>query len=241
VQKPCEGFQTALDLSMGNLCKAVVQFETAGTEAKMEIIINPKVAYLLIFTGVMLLLVMFNDTTYSLPKVGAMAFCILAGIAEFFILNGNPWAFLIVVLSPLPYFIAMRQERLHSPLFLFTIFMLSIGSAYLFVDEKGRPLASLGLAGMVSVFGGLFVWLTVQRRRTAVKAPLIGDTLVGLTGEVWVAIEPSSPGSVRIEGELWRARSKETLPAGILVRVIRQDGITVTVKKIENIKSIIQK
>jgi membrane-bound serine protease (ClpP class) len=212
-----------------------------GSEAKMEIIINPKVAYLLIFAGVMLLLIMFNDTKYSLPKVGAMAFCILAGIAEFIILDGNPWAFLIVVLSPLPYFIAMRQERLHSPLFLFTIFMLTIGSAYLFADENHPPLANLGPVGMVSVFGGLLIWLTIARRRTAGKAPLIGDTLVGMTGEVWIAIEPFSFGSVRIEGELWQARSKERLRAGTLVRVIRQDGITLTVKKIENIKSSIEK
>ena len=203
----------------------------------MDILINPTVAYLLIFTGVMLLLIMFNDTKYSWPKVGAMAVCILGGTAEFFILDGNPWAFLVVVLSPLPYFIAMRQERLHSPLFLFTIFMLSIGSAYLFVDENGRPLASLGPVGMISVFGGLFIWLTVARRRTEVKAPFIGDTLVGMTGEVWIAIEPFSPGSVRIEGELWRASSKEMIPAGTLVRVIRQDGITLTVKKVENLPS----
>ena len=201
----------------------------------MEFIINPTVAYLLIFTGVMLLLIMFNDTKNSLPKVVAMAFCFLAGIAEFFILDGNPWGFLIVVLSPLPYFIAMRQERLHSPLYMLTIFMLSIGSAYLFVDEKGRPLASLGIAGMVSVFGGLFVWLLIQRRRNPDTAPLIGETLVGMTGVVWIAIEPFTPGSVKIEGELWRADSKEMIPAGTLVRVIRQNGITVTVKKIANL------
>ena len=206
----------------------------------MEIIINPKVAYLLIFTGVILLLIMFNDTKQSLPKVSAMAFCTLAGTAEFFILNGNPWAFLIVVLSPLPYFIAMRQERFHSLLFVVTIFMLSIGSAYLFVDENGQPLANLGLAGMISVFGGLFVWFLVAHRQTAQtagKAPFIGDTLVGMTGEVWVAIEPSAPGSVRIEGNLWRAKSKEMIPAGTLVRVIRQNGITLTVKKVENLPS----
>jgi len=207
----------------------------------MEIIINPKVAYLLIFTGVMLLLIMFNDTKYSWPKAGAMAFCFLAGIAEFFTLDGNPWAFLVVVLSPLPYFIAVRQQRRHNPLFLLTIFILTIGSAYLFVDDIQRPLANLGPAGMVSVFGGLFIWLTVERRRTVGKAPLIGDTLVGMTGEVWVAIEPFSLGSVRIEGELWQARSKEMLPAGALVRVIRQEGVTLTVKKIENIKSSIEK
>ena len=207
----------------------------------MEIVINPKVAYLLIFTGVMLLLIMFNDTKYSLPKVVALAFCILAGIAEFLVLDGNAWAFLIVVLNPLPYFIAMRQGRLHSPLFLFTIFMLTIGSSYLFADENRRPLANLGLVGMLSIFGGLFIWLIIQRAQTAGQSQLIGDTLVGMTGEVWIAIEPFSIGSVRIDGELWQARSKETLPAGTLVRVIRQDGVTVTVSKIENIKSSIEK
>ena len=210
----------------------------------MEFIISPTVAYLLIFTGVMLLLVMFNDTKYSLPKLGAMAFCFLAGFAEFIILDGNPWAFLAVVLSPLPYFIAMRQERFHSALYIFTIFMLSIGSAYLFVDENGQPLAKMGLAGMVSVFGGLFVWFLVVHRRTAQtagKAPFIGETLVGMTGQVWVGIEPSAPGSVKIEGDVWRARSKEMIPAGALVRVIRQEGITLTVKKIENTKTSFEK
>jgi membrane-bound serine protease (ClpP class) len=207
----------------------------------MEIILNPKIAYLLIFTGVVLLLIMFNDTRYSLPKVAAMAFCIIAGVAEFLVLDGNPWAFLVVVLSPLPYFVAVRQGRLHNPLFLFTIFMLTIGSAYLFVDEKGRPLANLGVVGTVSIFGGLFIWLMIERRRTTGKAPLIGETLVGMTGKVWIAIEPFAPGSVWIEGDLWRARSKGALPAGTLVRVIQQDGVMLTVRKVENIRSPIQK
>ena len=70
---------------------------------------------------------------------------------------------------------------------------------------------------------------------------MIGETLVGMTGEVWIALEPFSIGSVRIDGELWQARSKEMLRAGTLVRVIRQNGITLTVKKIENIKSSIEK
>ena len=207
----------------------------------MEFIVSPMVAYLLIFTGVMLLLIMFNDTKYSWPKAGAMAFCFLAGIAEFFALNGNPWAFLVVVLSPLPFFIAVRQQRRHNPLFLLTILMLTIGSAYLFTDDLGQPLAKLGPAGMVSVFGGLFIWLAVERKRTVDKAPVIGDTLIGMTGEVFVGIEPFSLGSVRIEGDIWQARSKETLPAGTLVRVIRQHGGTLTVKKIENIKSSMEK
>jgi membrane-bound serine protease (ClpP class) len=203
----------------------------------MEFVINPQVAYLLIFSGVMLLLILFNDTKHSLPKVAAMAFCILAGLAEFISLHGNSWAFLVVVLSPLPYFIAMRQERFHSPLYLLTIFMLTMGSAYLFADDLRLPFANLSPVGLISTFGGLFIWYTIERRRTAGKAMLIGETLVGMTGVVWIAVEPFSIGSVRIEGEIWQARSKETIPAGTLVRVIRQDGATLTVKKVENTSS----
>jgi membrane protein implicated in regulation of membrane protease activity len=204
----------------------------------MDVLLSPRIAYLLIFTGVMLLLVIFSDTKYSLPKMVAMALCFLAGIAEFLVLKGNPWGFLIVLLSPLPYFIAIRQERIQSPLYILTIFMLSIGSDYLFVDESGSPLINVGVARMVSVFGGLFVWFLVayrQSMQTARKATLIGETVVGMTGEVWVAIEPSAPGSVKIEGNVWRARSQEIIPAGTLVRVIAQKGITLTVKKIENL------
>jgi membrane protein implicated in regulation of membrane protease activity len=119
--------------------------------------------------------------------------------------------------------------------------MLTIGSAYLFVDETGRPFAKLGLTGMVSIFGGLFLWLLIQRAQAADKKQLIGENQVGMTAEVWIAIEPFSIGSVRIEGELWQARSKETLPAGTLVRVIRQEGVTLTVRKIANIKASMEK
>jgi membrane-bound ClpP family serine protease len=206
----------------------------------MEYLISPRICYLLIFTGVMLLLVMFNDTKYSLPRTAAMTFCIVAGVAEFLVLHGNPWGFLVVVISPLPYFLAIRQERFHSLLYILTIFMVSIGSPYLFVDENNQPLINLGIARMASVFGSLLVWFLVAYKRTvqtAGKAPLIGETLVGMTGEVWVEIEPSAPGSVKIEGELWRADSKEIIPAGTLVRVIAQRGITLTVQKVENLAS----
>jgi membrane-bound serine protease (ClpP class) len=201
----------------------------------MEFLLSPNVAYLLVFIGVMLLLLSFNDTKYSLPKVGAMLFCLLAGGVEFFVLHGNPWAFLIVALSPLPYFVVIRQERVHNPLFLLTILMLTMGSFFLFVDENKTPIVNYGLAASVSLFGSTYIWLTVQQMSTARRRPLIADTLVGMTGEVWIAIEPFSAGSVRIEGELWRARSKEAIPAGATVRVIRQDGITLTVKKMEKI------
>ena len=202
----------------------------------MKILVDPGIAYLLIVTGIILLLITFNDLKFSWPKIGGLVLCLLAGGAEFVALHGNPWAFLVVALSPLPYFIVMRQERLRSPLFLVTILMLTLGSFFLFRDENGIPV-HYGLVAFVSTSCGVWIWLTLQRRRTEQGAYRGSnqDSLVGMIGEVWIEIEPFSTGSVRIDGEIWRARSQEPIMAGSRVRVVRQDGITLTVKKVENI------
>lgn len=91
----------------------------------MEFLIYPNVAYLLIVTAVMLLMLTLNDPKSTLPKVG-MALCFVVAGFEFVYLKGNLWAFLVVALSPLPFFIAIRQTRVHRPLLLATILMLTI-------------------------------------------------------------------------------------------------------------------
>ncbi|MEW6403970.1 MAG: NfeD family protein, partial [Chloroflexota bacterium] len=181
----------------------------------METFVNPNIAYLLIVSGVFLLLLTF-DVKFSPFKIGAMIFCTLAGVIEFVVLRGNPWGFLIVALSPLTYSIAMRQGRAHNPLYLLTLLMLIMGSTFLFVDKNGNPLVNYGLAALVSTFGSFFLWLTIQRR-PALRGKYIGETVVGMTGEVWIAIEPFSTGAVRIEGDIWRARSQESIGAGTTV------------------------
>jgi membrane-bound ClpP family serine protease len=59
--------------------------------------------------------------------------------------------------------------------------------------------------------------------------------VVGLIGEARTDIEPHSAGSVLVEGELWQARSKKNIFAGDMVRILRQDGFWLTVKKVEKL------
>lgn len=40
---------------------------------------------------------------------------------------------------------------------------------------------------------------------------------------------------VEIEGELWTARSDQPIPAGSLVRIVRFDGLYLTVEKVERL------
>ncbi len=198
----------------------------------MEFLINPNVAYLLIVAAVMLFLVTINAPKSTMPKVG-MAICLGASGYELLYLEGNPWAFLVVALSPLPFFFALRQTRLHLPLVIITILMLTIGSVFLFVDQNDRPVVNYFLAGGVSVFCGEFIWIAIGRMKNSQGARVSNypDSLVGLIGEACTDIEVYSTGSVKVEGELWQARTEKSIPAGSMVRILRQDGSVLTVKK----------
>jgi len=50
-------------------------------------------------------------------------------------------------------------------------------------------------------------------------------------GEALNPIEPGQPGTVRIHGEVWRAVSDGHIARGDRVRVVRIDGLTLTVRK----------
>lgn len=201
----------------------------------MAFLINPNLARLLVLVGVTLLL-LTNINPKSIPLKVGMALCLIAAGLEFFFLRANPWAFLVVALSPLPFFIAVRQARPQNPLFLISILMLIMGSVFLFMDQDGRPV-SLGLASFVSILCAAVLWIATESLRNAEGVRLHNDpnSVVGMMGETQTDIEPHSAGSVLVDGELWQARSKNPIPAGSTVRVLRQDGFWLTVKQVEKL------
>jgi len=202
----------------------------------MAFLTNPNLAHLFVVAGVTLLLLTNINPKSTLLKVG-MVLCLIAAGIEFVYLKVNPWAFLVVALSPLPFFIAVRQARAHNPLFLISILMLTISSIFLFVDQDNRPVVINGPGGFVSMLCGSLIWIATDRIRNAESARLSNDpdSVVGLIGEAQTDIEAHSAGSVLVEGEIWQARSKKTIPAGSTVRVLRQDGFWLTVRKVEEL------
>jgi len=112
--------------------------------------------------------------------------------------------------------------------------LLIVGSKFLFTDQNGRPI-NLLLTGIVSVFCAEFIWIVV-RRELNFNNPRISndrDSLVGIIGEAYSEIYEF--GSVRAEGQIWQAHSENIIPAGSTVRILRQDGFVLTVKKVENL------
>jgi membrane-bound serine protease (ClpP class) len=55
------------------------------------------------------------------------------------------------------------------------------------------------------------------------------DGLVGKIGEARTKVDDE--GSVQVEGELWSARSENTIPAGSPIRVLRREGFILIVEK----------
>ena len=201
----------------------------------MAFLMNPNLVYVLVVAGVTLIFLAKLNSKTTVLSIG-IVFCSIAAIPGFLYLRVNPWAFLVVAFSPLPFFSAVRQERPQNPLFLISIAMLNIGSFFLFVDQDNQLLVSNRWA-WVSVVSATILWLSTERLRNVEGARVSNavDSVVGLIGETITDIEPRSAGSVLVGGDVWQARSKDPIPAGSTVRVLRQDGFWLTVKKAEKL------
>ncbi|HEY3310602.1 MAG TPA: NfeD family protein [Anaerolineales bacterium] len=199
----------------------------------MEFLIDPNIASIFIVAAVMLAF-----TTIIMPGTGwpeaGMVICLGVTWYEFTHLTPNIWALVIVALSVVPFLIAIRLPRLNLLLMGLTILMVTMGSAYLFIDKDGRPL-TLPSAALVSIFCALYIWQGVLRGIRAQGIDPIHDldVVIGTIGEARTDIHHT--GSVMVGGELWTAHSDRPIPEGSQVRVVSREGFRLKVKKFEKL------
>ncbi len=200
----------------------------------MAFLINPNIAYLSIVGAVIFVMLTFVMPRTRAPIVG-FVICLALTWYEISQLKANPWDLVIAVLSPIPFYIAVRTSRLHFPLLLLSLMALTIGSYFIFTDQNGTPTVSLNLVMVVSLLSALFAWGAYNRQiqKRNEEGIYDPDSVVGLIGEARTEIDSS--GLVLLEGEIWRARSKTPIPAGSAVRVIRSGGGLLTVQKVERL------
>jgi membrane-bound serine protease (ClpP class) len=200
----------------------------------MEFLINPNIGYLSIVGAVAFVMLTFVMPRSRIPLVG-FVICLALTWYEISQLKANTWDLIIAVLSPIPFYIAVRTSRLHFPLLLLSLLMVTIGSYFIFTDQNGTPTVNLILVEAVSLLSALFAWAAYNRQiqKRNEEGIYDPDSVVGLIGEARTEIDSS--GLVLLEGEIWRARSKTPIPAGSAVRVIRSGGGLLTVEKAEGL------
>lgn len=195
----------------------------------MDFLLNPNIAYLILLTGILLGFLAIVTPGTGLLEVGALFCIVLAGYAVYN-LSVNWWALLLLLISIGPFLYAVRKPKRELYLGL-SIFLLVIGSVFLFAVDGFKPAVNPLVALLSSGLVSAFLWIVVRKSVQAASARPAHDLegLVGKVGEARTAIDDD--GSVFVAGEMWSARSgSNSIPVGSHVRVVRREGFTLVVE-----------
>ncbi len=196
----------------------------------MEFLFDPNIAYLLIVSAVLLTLIAIIVPGTGIPEAG-LVFCIMVAAFIVYQIGINLWAVTLLLLSIVPFFIALRVKTWRIPFLAATFLLLTVGSIFLFTGENGLSLVNPLLAVAVSLGSGGLIWFSADRTATIMQSKPVHDVdaLIGQIGEARTDIHEE--GSVQILGELWSARSETPIKAKNAVRILRRDGLILTVEE----------
>ena len=202
----------------------------------LSAIAHPQVAYLLMTLGILGLTVeLWNPGAIFPGVVGGLA--LLLAFFAFQIVPIDATGLLLIVFG-----LALLILELKVPSFgvlgVGGIVALVIGSIMATSAVPGVRIhlgtvipAALLLAAAVLGLGRLA--LQAQRR-----PPQTGvETMIGEIGRTRTPLAPDAPGQIDARGEIWRAVSREPLPAATSVRIAGIDGLTLLVEPLDRFAS----
>jgi membrane-bound serine protease (ClpP class) len=198
-------------------------------ETQMDFLLEPNVAYLILLSGVLLGMMALITPGTGLFEVGAFFCLALAGYAVYR-LSFNWWALVILVLSIGPFIYAIQKPKRELYLGI-SIFLLVLGSVFLFAMDGWKPAVNPFVALVTSGLLSTFLWIIVRKTVQAAGIRPVHDleTLVGAVGEARSNIHED--GSAYVAGELWSAKSYTPIPDGSSIHVVRREGFILVVEK----------
>jgi membrane-bound serine protease (ClpP class) len=201
---------------------------------------DPNIAFILLVIGVLCVLIEFFHPTLLMGLLGA------GSLALAFYGAGNlPLNILGVVLVVLGIFMLVFESTVpsHGLLTVGGLASFLVG-AVAFYGSPGPYLPGVAVAWPIvitmtvaaALYGLVLVRTLLQMRHLAVPAGsgMVGTVkVVGQTGEVQADLLPT--GTVYVGGESWTARTSngQSVARGSHVRVIRQEGLTLIVERVE--------
>lgn len=203
----------------------------------MDILLNPNIAYLFLLGGFLLGMLALATPGTGFFEISALFCLALAGYAVYN-LSVNLWALILLVLSLVPFIYAIQKTKRELYLGI-SIFLLVIGSVFLFPRNDGFGVAVSPLVAVVaSTLVAGFLWIAARKSiEVAFSRPIHDlDTYIGQIGEA--KSEVHDEGSIQVGGELWSARSEHSIPEGSAIRVIRREGIVMVVDYVNPTDSI---
>ena len=193
-----------------------------------SVLFDPNVAYVLLVVGLIVAILALFAPGTGVLEIGALFMLFLAGYS---IINQptNAWALAVLILGVFPFLLALRKSRQYIYLAL-AILALVVGSVFLMRNSSGGPAVNPFLAILGSALATLFLWFIGRRGIEAIGRPVIHnlDLLIGMVGQAHTNLNPD--GSVYVGGEEWSAHSETFVPKDNHVRVVKRDGLILTVE-----------
>lgn len=195
----------------------------------MDFLLEPNIAYLILLAGILLTLLAIVTPGTGLLEIGAFFCLVLAGYAVYS-LSFNWWALIILIFSIVSFIYAIQKPKREIFLGL-SIFLLVLGSVFLFAVDGWKPAVSPVVAFLASSLMTVFLWIVVRKtvQAAALRPTHDLEVLIDEIGEARSDIHEE--GSVQVGGELWSARSENAIPAGSKIRVVRREGFILVVEK----------
>ncbi len=195
----------------------------------LRLITNPNIAYILLMLGLAGIYFELSHPGAILPGVVG-ALCLILAFYAMHILPVNYAGLLLIFLAGLLFFLEIKITS-YGLLALAGFISLVLGSLMLFgKNPSGLKVAYEVLIPVLASMAFFFSGVTYLAVKAVRKKPTTGqEGLIGERGRTISAVGPQG-GQVFVHGEIWQARSKEEIPPGEEIIVVRMDGFTLEVK-----------
>ena len=208
----------------------VVRMPMRWTQRLLAAVVHPNIAYILMMLGVLGLI--FEITHPSGFSGIAGLICLLLALYAFQALPVS-YAAVGLILLGLGLLVAEIKVVSHGLLALGGVIALILGSLLLY--ESPTPVIRVSLAvilAMVSTLSAIILFIVW--RAVAIRSQPVVTGMAGMVGEIGEAATDLAPeGQVYAHGELWSATATAAVRKGGAVRVLRVEGLHLTVEPLK--------
>jgi membrane-bound serine protease (ClpP class) len=219
---------THIKLSLPNPSRAA--FQLSARQRFLARIVEPDVFFVLLIVGALGLYTEFTHPGMVAPGVIG-GICAVLALYAMHILPVN-FAGLLLILLALALFILEAKFTSHGVLAVGGIVAMLLGAMFLIRSPLTTGGVSLGVAlaatlpfAVITVFLMRLVLRSREWKTTTGREEMIGAEGIAVSG-----LSAGAEGMIRVHGELWRASSAQSVPAGAAVRVLRVEGLKLEVE-----------
>ena len=189
----------------------------------LSVITNPSVAYLMILVGIYALVFEFMNPGVVLPGVVG-AICVLVALYAFHLLPVN-YAGLALIVLGIAFMVAEAFLPAYGSLGIGGLIAFVLGSVILIDSDLPGFEIPYGLIAGVAAASGLFLVFVIGMVVRGRRRPVVSgrEQMVGAIGEALDDFE--AEGWMRVQGEMWRARTHAPVRRGQRLRVRAIDGL----------------